>query len=263
MFLTLIDTHLAALISAAFLFQFGTGPIRGFAVTLFYGLISNLFTATFVSKTLFELELSRQVSGHDADRSNGHAHPEQDEYRLHAVAVRRRPVMGRDPGWPWHHRRPRVCRVASRVRRRHLGAPCSLIIHRATMRCARTLNRNYPGGGQDAIVQAHGAPTLRTKMIRVPTWAKRASPAARRSRFEKAIRAGNLGNFTVVGTEIVGPAVGKELSQRGLIATVLSLVGLLAYIAFRYQLSLPSAPLSRPSTTRWLSWRSWRSSATT
>jgi preprotein translocase subunit SecD len=59
-FLTLLDTHLAALISAAFLFQFGTGPIRGFAVTLFFGLISNLFTATFVSKTLFELELSRK-----------------------------------------------------------------------------------------------------------------------------------------------------------------------------------------------------------
>jgi preprotein translocase subunit SecD len=59
-FLTLMDTHLAALISAAFLFQFGTGPIRGFAVTLFAGLISNLFTATFVSKTLFELELSRK-----------------------------------------------------------------------------------------------------------------------------------------------------------------------------------------------------------
>ena len=60
-FLTLMDTHLAALISAAFLFQFGTGPIRGFAVTLFAGLVSNLFTATFVSKTLFELELSRKA----------------------------------------------------------------------------------------------------------------------------------------------------------------------------------------------------------
>jgi preprotein translocase subunit SecD len=59
-FLTLIDTHTAALISAAFLFQFGTGPIRGFAVTLFVGLVSNLFTSTFVSKTLFELALSRR-----------------------------------------------------------------------------------------------------------------------------------------------------------------------------------------------------------
>ena len=59
-FLTLLDTHIAALISAAFLFQFGTGPIRGFAVTLSIGLISNLFTSTFVSKTLFELALSRR-----------------------------------------------------------------------------------------------------------------------------------------------------------------------------------------------------------
>jgi preprotein translocase subunit SecD len=59
-FLTLVDTHTAALISAAFLFQFGTGPIRGFAVTLFVGLVSNLFTSTFVSKSLFELALARK-----------------------------------------------------------------------------------------------------------------------------------------------------------------------------------------------------------
>jgi preprotein translocase subunit SecD len=57
-FLTLVDTHTAALISAAFLFQFGTGPIRGFAVALFFGLLSNLFTSIFVSKTLFEAELA-------------------------------------------------------------------------------------------------------------------------------------------------------------------------------------------------------------
>jgi preprotein translocase subunit SecD len=58
--LTLLDTHVAALISAMFLFQFGTGPIRGFATTLTLGLLSNLFTSIFVSKTLFELELSRR-----------------------------------------------------------------------------------------------------------------------------------------------------------------------------------------------------------
>jgi preprotein translocase subunit SecD len=62
-FLTLVDTHVAGFIAAAFLFQFGTGPIRGFAVTLTFGLISNLFTSTFISKSLFELVLSgrRQV----------------------------------------------------------------------------------------------------------------------------------------------------------------------------------------------------------
>ncbi|HET6960028.1 MAG TPA: protein translocase subunit SecD [Vicinamibacterales bacterium] len=59
-FWTLFDTHIAALISVAFLFQFGTGPIRGFAVTLFFGLVSNLFTSIFVSKTLFEVALGRR-----------------------------------------------------------------------------------------------------------------------------------------------------------------------------------------------------------
>ncbi|BCS35585.1 protein translocase subunit SecD [Luteitalea sp. TBR-22] len=59
-FLTILDTHVASLISAAFLFQFGTGPIRGFATTLFFGLLSNVFTAVFVSRTLFELILSRR-----------------------------------------------------------------------------------------------------------------------------------------------------------------------------------------------------------
>lgn len=59
-FLTILDTHIASLISAAFLFQFGTGPIRGFATTLFFGLLSNVFTAVFVSRTLFEAILARR-----------------------------------------------------------------------------------------------------------------------------------------------------------------------------------------------------------
>jgi preprotein translocase subunit SecD len=58
-FITLVDTHLAALISAVFLFLFGTGPVKGFAVTLVIGLVSNMFTAVFVSRTLFEMVLTR------------------------------------------------------------------------------------------------------------------------------------------------------------------------------------------------------------
>ncbi len=59
-FLTILDTHIASLIAAAFLFQFGSGPIRGFATTLAIGLVSNVFTAVFVSRTLFEAVLSRR-----------------------------------------------------------------------------------------------------------------------------------------------------------------------------------------------------------
>jgi preprotein translocase subunit SecD len=57
---TIVDTHVASLISAMFLFQFGTGPIRGFATTLTIGLLSNVFTAVFVSRTVFELVMARR-----------------------------------------------------------------------------------------------------------------------------------------------------------------------------------------------------------
>ncbi|MBL8149545.1 MAG: protein translocase subunit SecD [Blastocatellia bacterium] len=58
-FLTIIDTHVTTIVSAFFLFIFGTGPIRGFAVTLIAGLIANLFTAVYVSKTMFGYWLGR------------------------------------------------------------------------------------------------------------------------------------------------------------------------------------------------------------
>jgi preprotein translocase subunit SecD len=59
-FLTLLDTHVTALLAAIMLLQFGTGPLRGFALTLIIGLLSNLFTSIFVSRALFELVLSRR-----------------------------------------------------------------------------------------------------------------------------------------------------------------------------------------------------------
>ncbi len=59
-FLTIIDTHVTTIVSAIFLFVFGTGPIRGFAVTLVAGLLANLFTAVFVSRTIFMWHLSRK-----------------------------------------------------------------------------------------------------------------------------------------------------------------------------------------------------------
>jgi preprotein translocase subunit SecD len=55
---TIVDTHVTTVVSCAFLFLFGEGPVRGFAVTLTIGLIANIFTAVFVSKTIFDYELS-------------------------------------------------------------------------------------------------------------------------------------------------------------------------------------------------------------
>jgi preprotein translocase subunit SecD len=55
---TIVDTHVTTVVSCAFLFLFGEGPVRGFAVTLVIGLIANMFTAVFVSRTIFDYELS-------------------------------------------------------------------------------------------------------------------------------------------------------------------------------------------------------------
>jgi preprotein translocase subunit SecD len=58
-FRTIIDTHVTTVVSAAFLGFFGTGPIRGFAITLVVGLVANIFTAVYVSKTIFQYHLAK------------------------------------------------------------------------------------------------------------------------------------------------------------------------------------------------------------
>jgi len=59
-FVTIIDTHVTTIISSLFLFVFGTGPLRGFAVTLVLGLVINLFSAVYVSRTIFMWQLNRK-----------------------------------------------------------------------------------------------------------------------------------------------------------------------------------------------------------
>jgi len=61
--LTIVDTHVTTIVSAAILFLFGTGPVKGFAVTLTFGLLANLFTAVFVSRVIFDSILNRHQRG--------------------------------------------------------------------------------------------------------------------------------------------------------------------------------------------------------
>jgi preprotein translocase subunit SecD len=61
--ITIVDTHVTTIVSAAILFIFGTGPVKGFAVTLTFGLLANLFTAVFVSRAIFDWVLSRKAVG--------------------------------------------------------------------------------------------------------------------------------------------------------------------------------------------------------
>src|SRR5262245_51007246 len=103
----------------------------------------------------------------------------------------------------------------------------------------QALDRYYPGGGQNTVVQAYGDPAQRQVMIRVPAVGSEtgASLSVEAGKVEDALKRATLGAFHRQGTEIVGATVGAELESRGIWATALSLVGILAYLAFRFQFS--------------------------
>jgi len=101
------------------------------------------------------------------------------------------------------------------------------------------LGRVIPGGGENSIVQRYGTADQRQMMIRVPQVGAE-SGASLSQTAELVVRAlteANLGKFEVIGTEIVGPIVGRELTQKGILATAFALAGILVYIALRFQLS--------------------------
>ncbi|MBI3400587.1 MAG: protein translocase subunit SecF [Acidobacteria bacterium] len=103
----------------------------------------------------------------------------------------------------------------------------------------QALDRNYPAGGQNTVVQTYGDPALRQVMIRVPQVGAESGAALSREAqaVEDALKKANLGTFKRQGAEIVGATVGAELTSKGLWATALSLIGILAYLAFRFQFS--------------------------
>lgn len=99
------------------------------------------------------------------------------------------------------------------------------------------LDKTFQGG--DAVVQDYGDPSQHQVMIRVARVGAEAGAAlsSMQTEIEAALKQAGLPGFKVVGSEIVGPVVGQELRSRGFWATIMSLIGLLGYIAFRFQFS--------------------------
>jgi preprotein translocase subunit SecD len=58
----IVDSNVTTILTALFLFQFGTGPVRGFAVTLIIGIFASMITAIFVTRTFFMIWLQRRPS---------------------------------------------------------------------------------------------------------------------------------------------------------------------------------------------------------
>jgi preprotein translocase subunit SecF len=91
----------------------------------------------------------------------------------------------------------------------------------------------------ETVIQTFGDPSQRQVLIRVPQSGAESGDqlSTTADAVTKALQGANLGNPQIIGTEIVSPTVGQELTRKGTLATLLSMLGILAYIAFRYQLS--------------------------
>jgi preprotein translocase subunit SecF len=108
-----------------------------------------------------------------------------------------------------------------------------------TQRIRDALDRAMPGTGQNSIINTYGEPGLRQIMIRVPEVGQESGADLSKTAdtVVKALTEAQLGSFQVVGREIVGPIVGKQLRDQGILATTLALGGILLYVAFRFQFS--------------------------
>ena len=101
----------------------------------------------------------------------------------------------------------------------------------------RTALQSIPG---EKTVQKYGAADAHEILIRLPQSVEREEGALLEKDVKAAtdaVAAANIGKFEVVGTEVVGPVVGAQLQRKGLYATLLSIIGITIYIAFRFRFS--------------------------
>lgn len=99
------------------------------------------------------------------------------------------------------------------------------------------MQRAFPG--VETSVQEYGTPGEHKIMVRVPLVGGESDGSLSRSREQitNALTQAGVGNFSIAGSEIVGPIVGEELTRKGIWATVLSMIAILLYIGVRFQLS--------------------------
>jgi protein-export membrane protein SecD/preprotein translocase SecF subunit len=233
--ITIVDTHVTSLIAAAFLFQFGTSAIRGFATTLTIGLVANAFTAVFASRTMFELALRlRGPSGAAMGLgASGTGTP------AGAVAVTRWGV----PAMVLSLAIIAAGVVTVATRGVALGIDFSggtLVIAEfaeagVTEAAVREALSRLPG---DPVVQRYGPAIERRLLIRVPLVEEADAGKALDAsvgRVTGALEAANLPAFRVVERELVSAAIGADLQQRGLYATCASIVAIAIYIGIRFR----------------------------
>jgi SecD/SecF fusion protein len=227
---TIFDSNLTTLIAALILYKFGTGPVKGFGVTLSIGICVSMFTALLVTRLLYDFLLARNL----------------------IRKVRMLPLM-RPPGIPFMNWGKATLAASAVVIVLGLG-------YGVGVRGKHVLGVDFAGGdsltltfkervGVDALrdalaragmgdatigYQQNRATGHETLRITVPVEAAAKAEAALQAAFPQA-------GLDMVGTDSIGPTVGAQIQRSALISCLLALFAILVYVAFRYEFSFAVA----------------------
>jgi SecD/SecF fusion protein len=227
-FLTILDTHVCSLVAAAFLFQFGSGAIRGFATMLTLGLLTNVFTAVVLSRTMFQLTLAQG-------------------WRVTLGSARLGRLLSRGPidfmayrtGALWALGAVIAAGLTVSMIR---GLPLGLEFASGTSVIAEfndrvneeDVRRAIPAA---AVVQRYGAAPDRTVQIRVAqtTGTNGGDDQVGVRAIQAALDSSSLPTSRIIGSTTIGPSIGRDFQRRGAYAMAGALAGITAYLAMRFR----------------------------
>ena len=238
-FLTIIDANVTTLIAALVLFQFGTGPVKGFAVTLSIGIFASVFTAIVVTRMVFDLLTKRRtfrtLTMMSFVKKPAVSFIAKRRYAFTAsVAVILLSmvfftVRGKDNFG--------IDFVPGSILQMRFSSDITTGQVRDTLLRARIEDVQIQSveGTNDILVRTADYRTNESSSV---------SPTASRAdqRIRQALMSdSSIPPFTVEKEEFVGPAVGRELAKDALMAMVIAILAIIVYISFRFELKFALA----------------------
>lgn len=216
----IIDSNITTLIAAFFLFQFGTGPIRGFALTLTVGLIASMFTAIFVTRTIFELLLlnpkvkSLKMLQFIGQTKLDFIGKRRIYYALSLVLI----VIGLVTFFKKGKDAYGIDFSGGQIQEYSFVKPVPVDAMRNVLKEAGVIDGSIQQFKEDP------------KIVMIRTQADSSEAVA--AQFKK-----NLADnpFEVLRVERVGPIAGRELKKKAFLALGLSLLGILVFVGFRFK----------------------------
>jgi preprotein translocase subunit SecD len=226
----IIDSNIATVLTALFLFQFGTGPVKGFAVTLILGIFASMITAVFVTRTFYMLWLKRRPDATTLSlgklRLFKNANYDFIALRKYAYGVTA-VLLTIGLGF--------LLVRGVKYSIDFTGGTLIQIRTTATVDDARIRAGLDAEGLRGSEITPFGAPgefVVRARAATGDPNDTQTTATEVRSALDKVLGAGK---YTVLRTEAVGPKVGGELRQQALFAILLSFLAVLAYLAYRFE----------------------------